>query len=263
VKPRSANSRTPAPPASNPEHKSLAVGDDAPTPDLRPTPETPAHAPIPPVPAPSPAILVDHSSKPQVSPPLSPGLPADPPPVHSAPPVSPLHQAAPLPVVAAQVAPLPIPTMAINLPATDLSNLAMRSTASLPAEGTHLLQQAAVDSGLSVAVLPHAAHLSLVSDSGDLSLHVRVRDGNADVNVTGSMAPMFDSKAPEVRTVLAGQGIGLGSFATDHQGSQNHPQQSNESVSPDANPYPANPRRQAASGPQVTVNDEGRIHIRA
>jgi hypothetical protein len=131
-------------------------------------------------------------------------------------------------------------------------------------EAASIYQHAAEDSGLAVTVLPHVAHLSFNSDDGDLSLHVRVRDGNADVNVSGSMAPIFESKAPEMRTLLANQGLGLGSFAADQHGQGRHPQQHPESVPSDSHQShtapPARPRTTAVESDSL---DEGRIHITA
>jgi hypothetical protein len=92
-----------------------------------------------------------------------------------------------------------------------------------------ILDRATDDPGLAVTVLPHVAHVSIASSTGELALHVRVRDGNADVNVSGSMAPLFDAKAPEVRTVLAGEGLNLGSFSTDQHGGQGYRQGQPES----------------------------------
>jgi len=158
----------------------------------------------------------------------------------------------------------PPPIMPAALSNPDAVVPAAPQIAVLSAHSAPLFQQAAEDPGLAVAVLPHAAHASLVSNAGDLSLHVRVRDGNADVNLGGSMAPMFESKASEVRTVLAGQGITLGSFATDQQGSQHHSQQSAETTPNDSHPHAAPARRQTTlSSPEATINDQGRIHITA
>lgn len=133
----------------------------------------------------------------------------------------------------------------------------------ISAESAPIFQRAAEEPGLAVTVLPHVAHVSVNSDGGDLSLHVRVRDGNADVNVGGSMAPMFESKATEMRTVLGNQGLGLSSFATDQHGSGQHSQQRPE-------PSPAGPQSHAPApvrrGPTAVDSvptDEGRIHITA
>jgi hypothetical protein len=162
-------------------------------------------------------------------------------------------------------APLPLLTMPgiAQNPSPDLSNVGSYQAPAVSPDSLSLYQQAAADPGLAVTVLPHAAHLSLVSNAGDLSLHVRVRDGNADVNVGGSMAPMFDSKAPEMRTVLATQGLGLGSFATDQQGGQQSSQQRPEPASAEP-PAPSHtPARRAPAAAESAIVDEGRIHITA
>jgi hypothetical protein len=135
----------------------------------------------------------------------------------------------------------------------------------IAAERAALVDRAVEDPGLSMNVMPHSAHLSIASDAGDLSLHVRVRDGSADVNVSGSMAPLFDAKAPEVRTVLAGEGLQLGSFATDQRGSSQGQQQGQPESAP-ATQYPhplPPPRRAATSTPEVHIADDRRIHITA
>jgi hypothetical protein len=111
--------------------------------------------------------------------------------------------------------------------------------------------------------MPHSAHLSITGDRGDLALHVRVRDGSADVNVSGTMAPLFDAKAPEVRNVLAGEGLQLGSFATDQrgysQGQQGHP----ESAPRTNDLPPPPPRRNNTLTPEVQIADDQRIHVTA
>jgi hypothetical protein len=134
----------------------------------------------------------------------------------------------------------------------------------LSANDVGLYDRAAADPGLSMTVLPHSAHLSIASSGGDLALHVRVRDGNADINVSGAMAPMFEAKAPEVRAVLAGEGLNLGSFATDQQGSQQGQQgQPEATTNPrDSHPHPAH-RRTTLTGPEVQVADDTRIHVTA
>lgn len=134
-----------------------------------------------------------------------------------------------------------------------------------PIEHSAIFERAVDDPGLSVAVLPHAAHLSIVSRGGDLALHVRVREGTADVNVSGTMAPLFDAKAPEVRTVLAGEGLELGSFATGHQnGQQGQPQGQPD---PSSNALPPQTglglRRPAPASPEVRSISEHGIHVTA
>ena len=172
---------------------------------------------------------------------------------------------------------LPSPIAAPNVPTTVLPAQATMILAkneaapietskpsAIAAEKNGIIDRAVEDPGLSVNVMPHSAHLSIASNTGDLALHVRIRDGNADVNVSGAMAPLFDSKAPEVRSVLAGQGLSLGSYATDqqggYQGQQGQPD--NPPRTSDVLPLPT-PRRTTSSTPEVQIADERRIHVTA
>ena len=138
---------------------------------------------------------------------------------------------------------------------------------SLPADGAGLIDRVTNDPGLSVTVLPHAAHLAIASNNGNLALHVRVRDGNADVNVTGTMSPLFDTKAPEVRTVLAGEGLSLGSFATDQQngqpGQQSQQGQANSSITERDTFSHAAALRSAVSSPENHTVGDRHIHVTA
>jgi hypothetical protein len=148
------------------------------------------------------------------------------------------------------------------------TNEAAASEAAAPSpvavERAGLIDRAIEDPGLSVNVMPHSAHLSITGDAGDLALHVRVRDGSADVNVSGSMAPLFDAKAPEVRTVLAGEGLNLGSFATDQRGGSQGQQGQPESTPKTNDPLPLPPpRRASTAAPEVQFADDRRIHVTA
>jgi hypothetical protein len=130
-----------------------------------------------------------------------------------------------------------------------------------------LVDRVANDPGLSVTVLPHAAHLAIASNNGDLALHVRVRDGNADVNVTGTMSPLFEAKAHEVRTVLAGEGLSLGSFATDQHsgqpGQQSQQGRTNPTSMAPATFSPVATLRSAVSSPENHVVGDRHIHVTA
>jgi len=151
------------------------------------------------------------------------------------------------------------------LPAGSDASVHEASAPSTPAaQRTDLVDRAIADPGLSVTVMPHSAHLSIASDAGDLALHVRVRDGSADVNVSGSMAPLFDAKAPEVRNILAGEGLQLGSFATDQRGHSQGQQGQPESAPRTNDPHPLPPpRRASTSTPEVQIADDRRIHVTA
>jgi hypothetical protein len=176
---------------------------------------------------------------------------------------------------------LPSPTAVPNAPNTvlpaqatlilannnEVAPLEISKPSAIAAEKSNLIDRAVEDPGLSVNVMPHSAHLSIASNTGDLALHVRIRDGNADVNVSGAMAPLFDSKAPEVRAVLAGQGLSLGSYATDQQGGYQgqqgqQGQPDNTPRTSDVLPLPT-PHRTTSSTPEVQIADERRIHVTA
>ena len=160
--------------------------------------------------------------------------------------------------------PTPFALSPTFIPASGESSAPEASAPSpLAAERAGLVDRAIADPGLSVTVMPHSAHLSIAGDAGDLALHVRVRDGSADVNVSGTMAPLFDAKAPEVRTILAGQGLQLGSFATDQRG-HSQSQQGNPESPPRTNDLPPPPpRRSNTSTPEVQIADDRRIHVTA
>lgn len=149
-------------------------------------------------------------------------------------------------------------------PIPEFSSITPTQVTPIASDAATIYQRAAEDSGLAVTVLPHVAHLSFNSDEGDLSLHVRVRDGNADVNVSGSMAPVFESKAPEMRTILADQGLGLSSFAADQHGQGRHSQQHPEATPSESHPSHSTPAtRTRTPAVESTILDEGRIHITA
>jgi hypothetical protein len=128
-----------------------------------------------------------------------------------------------------------------------------------------LAAQATRDDGLNMTVMPHSARMSIESSDGDLALHIRVRDGSADVTVGGSMAPLFETRAPEARAALAGEGLNLGRFESGQQGTgggsggqqgQPAPERSERGSEP-ATPY----RRQTNN--QEPAPGDGRIHVTA
>ncbi len=136
-----------------------------------------------------------------------------------------------------------------------------RPAAHLPAHAAPLAAQAARDEGLSMTVLPHSAHMAIESPDGDLAVHLRVRQGSAEITVGGSMAHLFEARAPEARAALAGEGLALGRFDSGPQGGGQQGQ-----------PAPETPERAgetpAAYRPHQDVSlpatpGEGRIHVTA
>ena len=112
-----------------------------------------------------------------------------------------------------------------------------------------------------MTVMPHAAHMSIESSDGDLALHLRVRHGSADVTVGGSMAPLFETRAPEARAALASEGLNLGRFDLGQQGGGGQQGQP-APERPERAPEPPAPYRQQ-SGPNETTPGDGRIHVTA
>lgn len=136
----------------------------------------------------------------------------------------------------------------------------------LPAEAAPLVARMIEDPGLQVAVLTQAAHFKVEGEDGEsLALHLRVRDGNAEIRIGGSMAPMFEARLPEVQAALAGEGLALGRFDLEHQGGGN--QHREPAPSPEERPAPpaAAPYRPAgrAAEPVQVRDEDGHIHVTA
>jgi hypothetical protein len=134
-----------------------------------------------------------------------------------------------------------------------------------PAAAAPIVAQAAEDPGLSVTVMPQAARLSVESSEGDLALHLRIKDGSAEVSIGGSLAPMFEQRSAEVQTVLAGEGLSLGRFDLSDQQRQGQ-QAPRELPGDDAGPArpntnPARPSETASDEPVRAI--DGRIHVTA
>jgi hypothetical protein len=228
----------------------------SPQPRTPSAPPTAAAAPEPP------------QSKPDPLPPVSPDRP-----VHAAADTmfsattNPAARPEPASVLASTGAAPAMAAFGLTLPVDGYAPELAAPVQARPVEHTSIVDHAVEDPGLSVAVLPHAAHMSIVSSAGDLALHVRVRDGSADINVSGSMAPLVDAKAPEVRTVLATEGLQLGSFATSQHGGQQG--QSHGQAEPAAAPVPGHSARPASAShspaptPEVHSPSEHGIHVTA
>jgi hypothetical protein len=101
------------------------------------------------------------------------------------------------------VAPAPFDAVLASLP----------PPAPLPAAPSALLAHAAEDLSLRATVMPERAVLSIdTGAAGELALHLRVKDGVADVRVTGPAAHAVDMRPSELRAALASEGLTLGSF---------------------------------------------------
>ena len=145
--------------------------------------------------------------------------------------------------------------------ATSATVAQMRAAAHLPAHAAPLAAQAARDDGLSMTVLPHAAHMAIESPDGDLAVHMRVRQGSAEITVGGSMAPIFEARAPEARAALASEGLALGRFDSGQQGGGAQGQSAPETPEQTA-PPPAGYRPNQSISLPATAAD-GHIHVTA
>jgi hypothetical protein len=90
---------------------------------------------------------------------------------------------------------------------------ALPPPAPVPAAASALLAHAAEDPSLRATVMPERAVLSIdTGGAGELALHLRVKDGVADVRVVGAAAHTIDMRPSELRAALASEGLTLGSF---------------------------------------------------
>jgi flagellar hook-length control protein FliK len=130
-----------------------------------------------------------------------------------------------------------------------------------PPAALPLLHQAAEDPGLRVSVLSHSASVAIEGSDGNLALHVRVKDGAADVRIGGTMAPLFEARAPEIQAALAGQGLALGRYDLDDQRRRQDQYQPHDpgDAAPSSRPAIAS----ASASSTTTTAVDGRIHVTA
>ena len=82
-----------------------------------------------------------------------------------------------------------------------------------PTLPSDLLAQAVEDLSLRATILPERAMLSVDTGSaGELALHLRIKDGVADVRVSGAAAETLEVRSQDLRAALAGEGLTLGTF---------------------------------------------------
>jgi hypothetical protein len=136
-----------------------------------------------------------------------------------------------------------------------------RLAAHLPAHASALAAQVAQNDGLSMTVMPNAAHMAIESPDGDLDLRMRVQHGSAEITVGGSMAPLFHARAPEARAALASEGLALGNFDSGQSGGGQQGQPAPETPeAPGTAPAPYRPHQGV---PLPAIPTDGRIHVTA
>jgi hypothetical protein len=120
----------------------------------------------------------------------------------------------------------------------------------LPAAPSTLLAHAAEDPSLRATVMPERAVLSIdTGGAGELSLHLRVKDGVADVRVAGAAAHTVEMRPAELRAALASEGLTLGSF----QSGQPAPEHNRGAEGADDDPAVRAPSPAAAVAPAGTT----------
>ncbi len=156
-------------------------------------------------------------------------------------------------------APVPTPHLVPQAPAPapfDAVFASLPPPAPLPAAPSALLAHAAEDPSLRATVMPERAVLSIdTGGAGELALHLRVKDGVADVRVAGAAAHTVDMRPSELRAALASEGLTLGSF----QSGQPAPEDNRGAERADDDPAVRAPSRAApaatASSSTTTTTD--------
>lgn len=104
----------------------------------------------------------------------------------------------------------PAPTTSVAEPPT----VARPSPPPRAAAGSYLAQAPAEPALPSVRWQAGEAHVSVKTDAGDLSLHVRVKDGLTEVAAAGPGARYLRSAGSQLQAQLSKEGLLLGRFAT-------------------------------------------------
>lgn len=157
-----------------------------------------------------------------------------------------------------------MPTPLESRTATPAVPLVSAATATV----ARMVETAVEDAGLRVGVMPHAAHINIEVPGGELSLHLRVRGGVADVELKGPDAEALRASQDVLRVALAGQGIALGRFAlaTDPVSAlarQPTPVREAKEARPTAPGRPRNVGTKPSSTSNEAPRDSARIHVKA
>jgi hypothetical protein len=123
----------------------------------------------------------------------------------------------------------------------------------VPAAPSALLAHAVEDPSLRATLMPERAVLSIdTGGAGELALHLRVKDGVADVRVAGAAAHTVDMRPSELRAALASEGLTLGSF----QSGQPAPEHNRGSERPDDEAAVRVPSRSFPAPAASTTNSD-------
>jgi hypothetical protein len=118
------------------------------------------------------------------------------------------------------------------------------------------------------AVLARAAHLTLDDGrTGEIGLHLRIRDGVANLRIDGGMAGLVEARSAELRLALAREGLQLGTLELAAGGgdpSRHGPPEAPDPAEPGAPAGTAGPATARAVGPRPATDGRGgRIDVEA
>jgi hypothetical protein len=155
-------------------------------------------------------------------------------------------------------------TVALSNPAVEptAAPVLLQDVAAFMPAAAPLSVQAVQDASLQLALMTHAAHIEMdTGPSGELSLHLRVRDGVAEISAAGSAAPLLEARAPELSVSLAGEGLALGRFDLARQGEHQARPEPPPTAPDSARPTP--PPASTSTEPGDERRETGRLHITA
>jgi hypothetical protein len=126
----------------------------------------------------------------------------------------------------------------------------------MPAAAAPLVNMAMEDPTLHASAMGTAAHLTLdAGPAGQLSLHLRVQDGVADVRIDGAAGKILDIRPEQLRTALAGEGITLGAFQAGTDQRVENPSASTAWTAPDRQSESAQSTASGSNGSYQPTND--------
>ena len=135
-----------------------------------------------------------------------------------------------------------------------------------PPEAAAFFTQAVEDPTLYGAVMTDSAHVSLdAGAAGEITLHLRVKDGVADVRVEGAGVPSLAIHPQDLQAALASEGLSLGGFESGQaprDGQAQFDRSDTERPTPDAGPRTGVAAVFTRPTPS-TVTQGGRLHVTA
>jgi hypothetical protein len=115
------------------------------------------------------------------------------------------------------------------------------------------------------AVLARAAHLTLDDGrTGEIGLHLRIRDGVANLRIDGGMAGLVEARSAELRLALAREGLQLELAAGGGDASRHGPPDAPDPVETGGPAGSTGPAAARAAGPRPATDGRGgRIDVEA